>query len=299
MGEFSRLDRQIQEAEKQYLNTANAQEEILEQYFEEKRKRELQNRSIHNMSWEDCELLNDMRKGINDKFFDENVSNPKAEDMKAECQKYIDAIIRHPNATPEIIEKMMSVESLLGKLNTDKPTEKPQKPEEEIYDEPNFDIGKAIIDECTRTLSIQKSNGVTIVSGWSTIEEIDKSGDFVPVSDFEPHLQKFFKENGKVCINHDEKTIVGNLRSYEIRKNNNGKLGIYVTCDVQPHIEKMIIDGALTGFSWSLKGDRMKKCEKNSCYKNIKTYGITELSIVGSPMNQGATIERIAHNMGD
>jgi len=62
MGEFSRLDRRIAQAEREYLQSMGAKEDFLERYFEEKRKKELSKKNIKDLTWSEIEILEDERK---------------------------------------------------------------------------------------------------------------------------------------------------------------------------------------------------------------------------------------------
>jgi len=293
MSEFSRLDRLVREAEEAELKRMGAQEDMMENYFEQKRRKELSKKNINSMDWSEIHELNELKKSkTNDQYADSNVSDPKPEEQRAEAIGLIQQILSHPNCNAEIKNDISNISNLLSKLNLDDNTESQHTKEpEEIADEEEVSVSKG--------LQIRKSSGATLVSGWSTIEEIDYGGDILHVDDFKKNLQEFYLKNGKVCLQHDVNNVIGKLRSYQIKKNKDSKFGIHVVVELfDAAVEKNIKAGNLKGFSWSFSANREKTCEKDRCFQNLKTipHSIKELSIVDHPCNADALIEAVHHS---
>lgn len=291
--EFSRFDRRIREAEMQELNRMNFQEDTLEQYFTEKRKKELSRKNLKDMDFQEIHELDELRKSSFDINIRKNVVEneyQEPEDIQSEIMQTLDACeLAASKNRPELVNDFRKLKALLEKSNLGHTPRASAADTEEISDEEPVEVSKG--------LSIMKSSGKTLVSGWSTVEEIDYGGDILPSEKFAEILQKFYQTDGKICLQHDSSNIIGKLRSFEVKKTKEGKQGIYVIAELtNPDIEKMIESRALTGFSWSFNANRHKTCEKNRCFNNLEPFTVNELSIVDHPCNPSAKIEQIHHS---
>jgi hypothetical protein len=136
-----------------------------------------------------------------------------------------------------------------------------------------------------------------IVSGFASLDNIDKQGDIVTS---EASLKAFKKFRGNIREMH-QPLAVGKMINFkedryfdpESKKFYSGVfVSAYVSKGAQDTWEK-VLDGTLTGFSI---GGRMNKWDdgydekSDSTIRIIKDYDLVELSLVDSPANQFANI---------
>jgi hypothetical protein len=137
-----------------------------------------------------------------------------------------------------------------------------------------------------------------MVSGFATLDNVDRQGDIVPSS---ASIKAFEKFRGNIREMHDDKKAVGKLVSFkedsfydqETNKIYNGVfVSAYVSKGAQDTWEK-VLDGTLTGFSigGSVK-DYEDKYDENmdKSIRIIKEYDLFELSLVDNPANQYANV---------
>jgi len=142
------------------------------------------------------------------------------------------------------------------------------------------------------------------VSGWATMDSIDRQGDIVTA---EASAGAFSGFRNNIREMHDEKKAVGKLISFkqdtfydpETDKSYNGIfVSTYVSKGAQDTWEK-VLDGTLTGFSI---GGKVKDYEDNyneemdKSVRTIKEYDLFELSLVDNPANQYANVISIEKN---
>ena len=137
-----------------------------------------------------------------------------------------------------------------------------------------------------------------IVSGFATLDNVDRQGDIVPS---DASVRAFEKFRGNIREMHDDKKAVGKLVSFkedsfydqETNKIYNGVfVSAYVSKGAQDTWEK-VLDGTLTGFSigGSVKDYEDKYDEKmDKSIRIIKEYDLFELSLVDNPANQYANV---------
>jgi hypothetical protein len=137
-----------------------------------------------------------------------------------------------------------------------------------------------------------------IVSGFATLDNIDRQGDIVPS---EASVKAFEQFRGNIREMHDDKKAVGKLVSFKedsFYDQETGKfykgvfVSTYVSKGAQDTWEK-VLDGTLTGFSigGSVKDyeDTFDESTKKSI-RIIKDYDLFELSLVDNPANQYANV---------
>lgn len=137
-----------------------------------------------------------------------------------------------------------------------------------------------------------------IVSGFATLDNIDRQGDIVPA---EASVKAFEEFRGNIREMHDDKKAVGKLVSFKedsFYDQETGKfykgvfVSTYVSKGAQDTWEK-VLDGTLTGFSI---GGSVKDYEDtfdentNKSIRIIKDYDLFELSLVDNPANQYANV---------
>ena len=137
-----------------------------------------------------------------------------------------------------------------------------------------------------------------MVSGFATLDNVDRQGDIVPS---DASLKAFEKFRGNIREMHDDKKAVGKLVSFkedsfydqETEKIYKGIfVSAYVSKGAQDTWEK-ILDGTLTGFSigGSVKDYEDTYDEKlDKSIRIIKDYDLFELSLVDNPANQYANV---------
>jgi uncharacterized protein YoxC len=142
-----------------------------------------------------------------------------------------------------------------------------------------------------------------IVSGFATLDNVDRQGDIVPT---DASIKAFQQFRGNVREMHQQ-VAVGKVVSFkedkyfdaETKKFYNGVfVSAYVSKGAQDTWEK-VLDGTLTGFSI---GGNIKDYEDiynedvDKSIRIIKDYELYELSLVDSPANQFANVISIEKN---
>jgi len=157
------------------------------------------------------------------------------------------------------------------------------------------------------SMPIEKVNKAKrTVSGWATLDSVDTQGDIITA---EASKQAFeaFMSRGNLRLMH-QPIPVGKLMSFreqEFTDVNSGERyqGIYVEAYISEGAEnvwKMVLDGTLQGFSiggaatdTESKFVKSKDGAGGKTVRFIKSYKLTELSLVDSPANQMANFESI------
>lgn len=136
-----------------------------------------------------------------------------------------------------------------------------------------------------------------IVSGFATLDNVDKQGDVVTT---EASLEAFKKFRGNLREMH-QPNAVGKVVSFkedryfdpQTKKFYNGVyVSAYVSKGAQDTWEK-VLDGTLTGFSIGgniVKSDDDYNAEIDKSVRIIKEYQLHELSLVDNPANQFANV---------
>ncbi len=137
-----------------------------------------------------------------------------------------------------------------------------------------------------------------IVSGFATLDNIDRQGDIVPSA---ASIKAFERFRGNIREMHDDKKAVGKLVSFKedsFYDQETGKLykGIFVSAYVSKGAQdtwEKVLDKTLTGFSI---GGNVKDYEDtynkeiDKSIRIIKEYDLFELSLVDNPANQYANV---------
>ena len=136
-----------------------------------------------------------------------------------------------------------------------------------------------------------------IVSGFATLDNLDRQGDVVPAEASKKAFERF---RGNVREMH-QPIAVGKIVSFkedkyfdpEEKKFYNGIfVSAYVSKGAQDTWEK-VLDGTLTGFSIGGEindADDMYDDNMDKSYRVIKDYDLSELSLVDNPANQFANV---------
>lgn len=136
-----------------------------------------------------------------------------------------------------------------------------------------------------------------IVSGFATLDNLDKQGDVVPA---EASVKAFNSFRGNIREMHSNKAV-GRMVSFkedtyfdqESKKFYNGiVVSAYVSKGAQDTWEK-VLDGTLTGFSIGGEihdAENVFDEELGKSYQVIKDYSLSELSLVDNPANQFANV---------
>jgi hypothetical protein len=171
-----------------------------------------------------------------------------------------------------------------------------------MYNRNNMEINKAYWstkdDNVNLVMPITKIDVERrIVSGFATLDNLDRQGDIVPT---DASLRAFEKFRGNLREMH-QPIAVGKVVSFkedtyfdpETRKMYNGVyISAYVSKGAQDTWEK-VVDGTLTGFSigGSIdESDDVYNEDVNKICRVIKEYSLSELSLVDNPANQFANI---------
>lgn len=143
-----------------------------------------------------------------------------------------------------------------------------------------------------------KDDGERIIAGYASVELVDKQGDIIPLDVLKKAWDKFISNPdfmtsqllhsnvpiGKFILEHPKCP----------KKAGVDDKGLFVICKIRDDIKKadeawdMIKDSQLRAFS--IGGEALKRsfiCE-DRCYKRIDELELHEISIVGSPANQGS-----------
>jgi hypothetical protein len=144
------------------------------------------------------------------------------------------------------------------------------------------------------------------VSGFATLDNLDRQGDVVPV---DASLKAFERFRGNLREMH-QPIAAGKVVSFkqdkyfdpETKKFYNGVfVSAYVSKGAQDTWEK-VLDGTLTGFSIGgeiNKTDDVYDEEMQKTYRVIKEYDLSELSLVDNPANQFANVLSIEKGILD
>ncbi len=136
-----------------------------------------------------------------------------------------------------------------------------------------------------------------IVSGFATLDNLDRQGDVVPAEASKKAFERF---RGNVREMH-QPIAVGKIVSFKEDKyfnpeENKFYNGIYVSAYVSKGAQatwEKVLDGTLTGFSIGGEindSDDVYDDEMNKSYRVIKDYDLSELSLVDNPANQFANV---------
>ena len=136
-------------------------------------------------------------------------------------------------------------------------------------------------------------------SGFSSVEIIDRQGDFLPISEFEKVMPILMKRGALIMDSHSNHPV-GKIISYEFKDTDNNEKGLYLTAEIfsdyptDNEIWEQIKNGELSGFSLGGKaGTKTPTCTNIGCYNILGDIEAWEFSVVSRPANQSATIKEV------
>jgi len=144
------------------------------------------------------------------------------------------------------------------------------------------------------------------VSGFATLDNLDKQGDVVPSEASKKAFERF---RGNIREMH-QPLAVGKVVSFKEDKffddtTQKFYTGIFVSAYVSKGAQdtwEKVLDGTLTGFSIGgvVNDDEdVYDADMNKAYRVIKDYDLSELSLVDNPANQFANVLSIEKNTDD
>jgi len=144
------------------------------------------------------------------------------------------------------------------------------------------------------------------VSGFATLDNLDKQGDVVPS---EASKRAFERFRGNIREMH-QPLAVGKVVSFKEDKffddvSKKFYTGIFVSAYVSKGAQdtwEKVLDGTLTGFSIGgvvNEDEDVYDADMNKAYRVIKDYDLSELSLVDNPANQFANVLSIEKNTDD
>jgi len=159
--------------------------------------------------------------------------------------------------------------------------------------------------QVTLTMPISKVDvEKRIVSGFATLDNIDRQGDRVTAEASQRAFENF---RGNVRLMHQPipagKVVNFRTESFFDANTNKQYNGVYVDAYISKgatDIWEMVLDGTLTGFSigGNVKdSEPVMDSESQSTVRIIKDYDLVELSLVDSPANQLANIFSIQKDL--
>ena len=144
-----------------------------------------------------------------------------------------------------------------------------------------------------------------LVSGWATVEVVDKQGEIVPVSEMKKAMYAFMDRGGHVMFKHSNKPV-GKVLKWDIEKHPEaGVYGIRIVAKifdeypVDDLVWNMIKQGKLKGFSIgaTAKAKRMVLKEPKKGLPRevgvLHDLSLMEISLVEEPANPLALIEEV------
>ena len=146
-----------------------------------------------------------------------------------------------------------------------------------------------------------------LISGWLTVECVDRQGDIIPISEIKRAMLKYIDRGGHIIYGHSNKPI-GKVLQWEIEKhpvaNSYGikfVAKIFKDYELDDIVWGKIKEGKLKGFSI---GATAKSCdvavvkdEKDSTFREarvLKGIELFEVSAVDEPANQYARLEEVS-----
>ncbi len=313
MGEWSYLDQLVDSAEKSQEHEKKVQEVLDENWLERVNRNKFKNvkgvDDLKNMSWDDVENFNTANQPESKHYFeksdtldqynDQTVSDPKPRDMKRECFDVIREILRKVKGNEELEFKISKVAALLGKINTEEQSTVSDRKQEQIADEPEISVTKAIIEECIPEINITKSDNKIIVSGFATSNIRDHVGEVIEIPVMKQALETYLKDNNSILFGHQPKPI-GHMVNHIWKKTPSGNDGLYITCELfnsplAKLVAKGISEGVYQGFSVGGVCNLSNPiCDfEKICHKNVMDFELFEISIVEKSCNPDAQIDKI------
>lgn len=291
--EFSRFDRAIAAAEAEELRRLNASEDLMEAYFDERQRQRLSKMQISEMSFQDINILEDLKKSqVEDEFHDPNLSNPPPEDMQKEIFKMVDQCqIAASKNRPDLLNDFAKLRKMLEKSNlgiSNTEEESQNREEEEIADQDPVSVSKSAgfkICKATRT-----------VSGYASCSNVDIAGDRITAEALQNMMPAFMARGGVLAYGHLNGSV-GKVLEWKM-VNLKGNPAIYIKAKIfddyatDNAIWRDIVSGKINAFSIGGIGYKhSQKCTTNDgCYREIPQIDLLEISLCDNPLNPEAKI---------
>lgn len=143
-----------------------------------------------------------------------------------------------------------------------------------------------------------------IVSGFATLDNVDRQGDIVPS---EASVKAFKNFQGNIREMHDATKAVGRMVEFKEdvyfdESTNTMYSGVFVSAYVSKGAQdtwEKVLDGTLSGFSIAgeiVEDDTVYNADLEKSVRIIKDYKLSELSLVDVPANQYANVLSIQKN---
>jgi hypothetical protein len=273
MGDWSRMDRKIHDAEQAELSRMGAKEEMLEFYFEAKRRKELSKKNIKDMSWDEVHEVNELTKSNVDES-----THPDQKNVRVEILNILDeCIVVSRKNRPELVQDFQKLKILISQFqNTnDGSTNTSSEREEEISSEPEVSVSKS--------MNIQKSADGMIISGFATSDVLDSQNSVLPIHVLKQALPAFLA-HGIIMLRHGNRPVARVIH-HDFRKTDSGHNGLFIRAKLFDDCEDIAeqIGKTLTGFSIGGHGTLVDHCDRAKCWKDIDTLKLYEISLVEKP----------------
>jgi hypothetical protein len=273
MGDWSRMDRKIHDAEQAELSRMGAKEEMLEFYFEAKRRKELSKKNIKDMSWDEVHEVNELTKSNVDES-----THPDQKNVRVEILNILDeCIVVSRKNRPELVQDFQKLKILISQFqNTnDGSTNTSSEREEEISSEPEVSVSKS--------MNIQKSADGMIISGFASSNVLDSQNSILSLHVLKQSLPAFLS-HGTIMLQHGNRPVA-RVISHDFRKTDSGHDGLFIRAKLFDGCEDIAerIGKTLTGFSIGGHGTLKDHCDRAKCWKDIDTLKLYEISLVEKP----------------
>jgi len=135
------------------------------------------------------------------------------------------------------------------------------------------------------------------ISGWASVEVLDRQGELVSIDAFSDDSIKWFVENTPhIHLEHSDIPL-GKVTVLE-KRSRDGRPGLWVEADfyskytIHDEVWKAIESGAIKGFSFRGRAlEKERRCDASVCYAYVPAVELYGISIVPRPANPLATIE--------
>jgi HK97 family phage prohead protease len=145
--------------------------------------------------------------------------------------------------------------------------------------------------------------GERLISGYCSVEIVDKQGDIIPISELKKAMFAYMKRGGHIMYGHTNKPV-GRVLQWEVEKHDAGVYGIKIVAEIFKDYEvdnavwEAIKEGKLKGFSVGAqaKSDKAYVKDANGTKKEVrvlKDLNLMEISIVAEPANPLALIDEV------
>ena len=139
-----------------------------------------------------------------------------------------------------------------------------------------------------------------LISGWISVEVVDREGEIVDIDDLKRALVKYFDRGAPLLFAHSNKPV-GRILSWEERVHpETGRRGIYVIAkifrnySIDDVVWELIKEGRITGFSIGGQAEKHVATSEDGGEAVIrKNLELMEVSLVDRPANPYAVIDEV------